>query len=109
MHSKNAPRAWLWCLRFGVSLVFGAWCLEFRADAQPTNSIFPIDLPTALQLAGAQNLDVRLVFETKDDFATLGIIKRGKEFLRGCDDTRGRRAGCRVRLGKTVEREASAK
>src|SRR5438067_1507647 len=64
MHSKNAPRAWLWCLRFGVSLVFGAWCLEFRADAQPTNSIFPIDLPTALQLAGAQNLDVRLVFET---------------------------------------------
>jgi outer membrane protein TolC len=28
--------------------------------AQPTNSVYPIDLPAALQLAGAQNLDVQI-------------------------------------------------
>ena len=51
-------------------------------------------------------LALRLVFEIKDDLATLGIIKRGKEFFRGCDDTRGRRAGARVRLGKAVQSSA---
>ena len=31
--------------------------------AQPTNGIYPIDLPTTLQLAGAQNLDIQLARE----------------------------------------------
>jgi outer membrane protein TolC len=35
-----------------------AWVL-----AQPTNGVYPIDLPTALQLAGAQNLDVQIARE----------------------------------------------
>ena len=38
-------------------------------------------------------LALRLVLEIKDDLATLGIVKRGEEFLRGRDDTRGRRSG----------------
>jgi len=59
-HQTNAPRAWVWSLRFGVSLVFGVWGLVFHADAQSTNRISPIDLPTALRLAGAQNLDVQI-------------------------------------------------
>src|SRR5262249_52783590 len=64
----------IWCLVFGVLdfvhgtlwnfkflwLVFGVWCLEFSAGAQTTNGTFPIDLPTALRLAGAQNLDVKI-------------------------------------------------
>lgn len=51
------------CLVFGCSLVLGAWCLELRSSAQPTNGISPIDLPTALRLAGAQNLDVKIAQE----------------------------------------------
>jgi outer membrane protein TolC len=31
--------------------------------AQPTNPLYPIDLPTTLQLAGAQNLDVQIARE----------------------------------------------
>ena len=31
--------------------------------AQPTNATYPLDLPTALQLAGAQNLDVQIARE----------------------------------------------
>jgi outer membrane protein TolC len=32
-------------------------------QAQPTNSVYPIDLPTTLQLAGAQNLDIQIARE----------------------------------------------
>ena len=51
-------------------------------------------------------LALRLVFESKDDLATLGVVKGGEEFLRGGDDTGGRRARWRVRLGKAVQRSA---
>ena len=34
-----------------------------RGRAQPTNEVSPIDLPTALRLAGAQNLDVQIARE----------------------------------------------
>ena len=34
-----------------------------RAQVQLTNSVHPIDLPTALRLAGAQNLDVKIARE----------------------------------------------
>ena len=30
------------------------------AHAQDTNRVFPIDLPTALRLANAQNLDIQI-------------------------------------------------
>jgi predicted nucleic acid-binding Zn-ribbon protein len=53
-----------------------------------------------------QCLRCGLVFETKDDLAALGIIKRGEEFFRGSNDTGGRRAGRRVRLGKAVQPSA---
>ncbi len=33
------------------------------APPAPTNSVFPIDLPAALRLAGAQNLDIRIAQE----------------------------------------------
>jgi len=59
-HQTNVQRACLWNLRFGVCLVFGVWCLGFSVAAQPTNGTFPIDLPTVLRLAGAQNLDVKI-------------------------------------------------
>lgn len=32
----------------------------WRADAQPTNQVYPIDLPTALRLSRARNLDVQI-------------------------------------------------
>ena len=47
----------------GVSLGFGVWSLGFRAGAQPTTGTYPIDLPTALRLAGAQNLDIQIARE----------------------------------------------
>jgi outer membrane protein TolC len=50
-------------LVFGCSLVLGIWCLVLRVSAQPTNGLSPIDLPTALRLAGAQNLDVKIARE----------------------------------------------
>src|ERR1043166_2572732 len=54
----------VWCLVFGCSLVLGVWCLELRVSAQPTNgAVHQIDLPTALRLAGAQNLDVKIAQE----------------------------------------------
>lgn len=43
----------------GVALSF----LVGSAHAQPTNTAIPIDLPTALRLAGAQNLDVQIARE----------------------------------------------
>src|SRR5437899_1144019 len=33
------------------------------ASAQPTNQTYPIDLPTALRLANAQNLDIQIARE----------------------------------------------
>src|SRR5207247_6748609 len=60
---RLVARRFFWSLRFGVYLVFGVWCLVFSANAQPTNSAHPIDLPTALRLAGAQNLDVQIARE----------------------------------------------
>jgi hypothetical protein len=51
-------------------------------------------------------LALRLVFEIKDDLATLAIVKRGKKIFRGCDDSPGRRAGRGVRLGKAVRPSA---
>ena len=56
-------RTRIWCLVLGCSLVLGVWCLEFPASAQPTNGPTPIDLPTALRLAGAQNLDIQIARE----------------------------------------------
>jgi outer membrane protein TolC len=50
-------------LNVGVCLVFGVCFLVFSAVAQPTNALFPIDLPAALRLAGAQNLDVQIARE----------------------------------------------
>src|SRR5262245_52176434 len=56
--ARSCP--WFWSLAFGVYLVFGIWCLVFPANGQTTNATLPIDLPTALRLAGAQNLDVKI-------------------------------------------------
>ncbi len=56
-----------WMLALGVSLVLGAWSLEFSARAQATNAPQPIDLSTALRLAGAQNLDVQIAQERLDE------------------------------------------
>jgi outer membrane protein TolC len=46
-------------------LVFGIWCFASPAVGQETNSAkpLPIDLPTTLRLAGAQNLDVKIARE----------------------------------------------
>ena len=44
--------------------------------------------------------------ELQDDLATLRIVKRGEEIFAGCNDTRGRRVRCRVRLGKAVRPSA---
>ena len=44
----------------GSALMLGVWL----APAQPAgNGVYPIDLPTALRLAGAQNLDVKIARE----------------------------------------------
>jgi outer membrane protein TolC len=43
-------------------LVFAIWCFS-RAGAQETNDVHQIDLPTALRLAGAQNLEIQIARE----------------------------------------------
>jgi len=55
---------------FGTLLVFSARPAETPptgqagpAPANGTNQVYPIDLPTALRLAGAQNLDVQIARE----------------------------------------------
>ena len=68
LKAPNAGRwpTWLEVSRwvFGISLVLGAGCWEFPTVAQETNSPPQrIDLPTALRLAGAQNLDVQIARE----------------------------------------------
>ena len=57
-------RGVLYALRFTIYAA-GALAVSLGcADAQPTNTApYPIDLPTALQLAGAQNLDIQLARE----------------------------------------------
>ena len=52
-------------LRFTRGTTVAALCLAlaFAARAQETNGVHPIDLATALRLAGAQNLDVQLARE----------------------------------------------
>ena len=56
--SKNScePRFTIWAAAL-LALNLGPVC------AQPTNATYPLDLPTALQLAGAQNLDVQIARE----------------------------------------------
>ena len=56
--SKNScePRFTI-CVAVLLALNLGLVC------AQPTNGTYPIDLPTALQLAGARNLDVQIARE----------------------------------------------
>src|SRR3954464_487462 len=47
-------------LRF-TTLTIAALALGLdHGFAQPTNSVYPIDLPTVLRLAGAQNLDIEI-------------------------------------------------
>jgi len=45
-----------------LSFVLGILCIATQAGAE-TNTIVPIDLATALRLAGAQNLDVQIARE----------------------------------------------
>ena len=57
-------RIQIYDLRFtiyaGSALILSVWL----APAQPTNKgVYPIDLPTALRLAGAQNLDIKIARE----------------------------------------------
>src|SRR5690242_7872308 len=51
-----------WRAVIGVLVLFA--CGFFRAEAQSTNdSVYPIDLPTALRLVGARNLDIQIARE----------------------------------------------
>jgi len=49
--------------RFAISAALGLAITLYSAEAQPTNGPYSIDLPTALRLAGARNLDVQIARE----------------------------------------------
>src|ERR1051325_1559025 len=56
----------VWSLEFLWCLMFGFWCFALTGICGDTNVLpnaQPIDLPTALRLAGAQNLDVQIARE----------------------------------------------
>ena len=50
-------------LRFAICALCVLTVAPWLASAQQTNGIYLIDLPTALRLAGAQNLDVQIARE----------------------------------------------
>ncbi len=56
-------RLTIYDLRFTIAAAVVAGLLSSGALAQTNNASFPIDLPTALKLAGAQNLDVQIARE----------------------------------------------
>jgi len=56
---KRAIGDWRLAIGTFIALALSPLCLY----AQPTNGVYPIDLPTALQLAGAQNLDIQIARE----------------------------------------------
>ena len=54
-------------LRFAICALCALTVAPWLASAQQTNGIYLIDLPTALRLAGAQNLDVQIARERLAD------------------------------------------
>ena len=57
---SHAARNAQYAIRNTLTLL---WLLAIPSLAQPTNTVQPIDLPTTLRLAGAQNLDVQIARE----------------------------------------------
>ena len=65
--SASARRARLPCLLLCGALLMGAATAQESPPPAATAATYPIDLPTALRLAGAQNLDVQLARNAVDE------------------------------------------
>src|ERR1700716_4260187 len=64
--SRSSRKALILCFLLYASLMGGAIAQESAAPAA-AGSTYPIDLATALRLAGAQNLDVQLARNAVDE------------------------------------------
>jgi len=62
-----------------LSFVLGILCIATQAGAE-TNTIVPIDLATALRLAGAQNLDVQIARERLAEAKQIATVHSGSFF-----------------------------